>query len=68
MAVVKNTQREQVKNVLLRVSIPLPLMAEVKKTNKLCKENGFYFNIKPDVIAAVTKAVAEAKELVAGEK
>jgi hypothetical protein len=68
MAVIKNAKREQVKNVLLRISIPVPLMAEVKKTNKLCKDNGFYFNIKPDVVEALTKAVEEAKELVNSEK
>jgi hypothetical protein len=68
MAVIRKDQKEQIKNVLLRVSIPAPLMAEIKKTKKLCKDNGLYFDIKPDVIEAVVKAVEEAKELVSSEK
>lgn len=68
MAVVRNAQREQAKNVLLRVSIPMSLMAEIKKTSKLCREKGLYFNIKPDVIEAVTKAVEEARDLIDGGK
>jgi hypothetical protein len=68
MAVLKKDQKQQFRNVLLRVSIPAPLMAEVKKIKKLCNDNGFYFDIKPDVIGAVEKAVEEAKELVNSEK
>lgn len=68
MAVIRKDQKEGVKNVLLRISIPAQLMAEIKKTKKLCKDNGFYFDIKPDVIEAVAKAVEEAKELVNDEK
>jgi hypothetical protein len=68
MAVLKKDQKQQFRNVLLRVSIPAPLMAEVKKIKKLCNDNGFYFDIKPDVISAVEKAVEEAKELVNNEK
>jgi uncharacterized protein YcgL (UPF0745 family) len=43
-------------------------MAEIKKVKKLCQESGFYFDIKPDVISAVEKAVEEAKALVQKEK
>jgi hypothetical protein len=68
MTVLKKDQKQQFRNVLLRVSIPAPLMAEVKKIKKLCNDNGFYFDIKPDVIGAVEKAVEEAKELVNSEK
>ena len=68
MAVLRNDEKEQIRNVLLRVSIPAPLMAEIKKTKKLCRDNGFIFDIKPDVIDAVQKAVEEAKELVNKEK
>lgn len=68
MAVVRKEQKEEFKNVLLRVSIPAPLMNELKKTKKLCKDNGFVFEIRPDIIDAITKAVAEAKELVNNEK
>lgn len=68
MAVLKKEQKEEFKNVLLRVSIPAPLMNELKKTKKLCRDNGFVFEIKPDIIEAITKAVAEAKELVINEK
>jgi hypothetical protein len=68
MAVLKKDQKQQFRNVLLRVSIPAPLMAEIKRTKKLCIDNGFYFDIKPDVIGAVEKAVEEAKELVNSEK
>jgi hypothetical protein len=68
MAVLKKDQKQQFRNVLLRISIPAPLMAEIKKTKKLCTDNGFYFDIKPDIIGAVEKAVEEAKELVNSEK
>jgi hypothetical protein len=68
MAVFRKDQKEQIRNVLLRVSIPAPLMAEIKNTKKLCKDNGFYFDIKPDVIDAVDKAIKEAKEFVDREK
>lgn len=68
MAVVRKDQKEEIKNVLLRVSIPAPLMTEIKKTKKLCKDNGLLFDIKPDVIEALTKAVKEAKELAENEK
>jgi hypothetical protein len=68
MAILKKEEKQQFKNALLRVSIPAPLMAEIKKIKKLCNDNGFYFDIKPDVIRAVEKAVAEAKELIDNEK
>jgi hypothetical protein len=68
MAILKKDQKQQIRNVLLRVSIPGPLMAEIKKTKKLCNDNGFYFDIKPDIVGAVEKAVEEAKELVNSEK
>ncbi|HNY50126.1 MAG TPA: hypothetical protein PLV50_03390 [Smithella sp.] len=68
MAILKKEEKQQIKNVLLRVSVPAPLLAEVKKIKKLCNDNGFYFDIKPDVISAVEKAIAEAKELINSEK
>ena len=68
MAIIKKEQKEKSRNVLLRVSVPAPLMAEAKKMKKLCKENGYYFDVKPDVISAVEKAVEEAKALLQREK
>ncbi len=68
MAIIRKEQKEKSKNVLLRVSIPASLMAEIKKIKKLCKDTGFYFDIKPDVISAVEKAVEEAKALIQKEK
>jgi len=68
MTILKKEQKKQIGNVMLRVSIPAPLRAEIRKTKKICANNGFYFDIKPDVIGAVEKAVAEAKERVADEK
>ncbi len=68
MAILKKEQKQKNRNVLLRVSIPALLMAEMKKTRKLCTTNGFYFDIKPDVIGAIEKAVEEAKALVEGDK
>ncbi|KUG24175.1 hypothetical protein ASZ90_006024 [hydrocarbon metagenome] len=64
MAVFKKEQKQEFRNVLLRVSIPAPLMSEMKRIKKICNDNGFFFDIKPDVIAAVEKAVEEAKDLV----
>ena len=68
MADIKKEQKEKSRNVLLRVSVPAPLMTEIKKVKKLCKDNGFYFDIKPDVINAVEKALEEAKTMVQREK
>lgn len=68
MAILKKEQKQQNRNVLLRVSIPAPLRAEIRKTKKICTNNGFYFDIKPDVIGAVEKAVEEAKALVEADK
>ncbi len=68
MAVIRKDQKEQLKNVLLRVSIPAPLMSELKRTQKLCKDNKLYFDIKPDIIAALEKAIEEALEIVNSEK
>ena len=68
MAVIRKEQKEQMKKVLLRVSIPASLMSELKRTQKLCKENKLYFDIKPDVIAAIEKAIEEALEIVNAEK
>lgn len=68
MAVIRKEQKEQMKNVLLRVSIPASLMSELKRIKKLCKENKLYFDIKPDVVAAIEKAIQEALEIVNTEK
>jgi hypothetical protein len=68
MAVIRKEQKEQMKNVLLRVSIPASLMSELKKMKKLCKENKLFFDIKPDVIAAIEKAIEEALDIVNAEK
>jgi S-adenosylmethionine:tRNA-ribosyltransferase-isomerase (queuine synthetase) len=68
MAILKKEQKQEIRNVLLRVSIPASLMAEMRKTKKICTNNGFYFDIKPDVIVAVEKAVEEAKALVDSDK
>jgi len=68
MAIIREEQKEKSRNVLLRVSVPASLMAEIKKVKKLCKENGFYFDVKPDVISAVEKALEEAKAMVQKEK
>ena len=68
MAVIRKEQKERLKNVLLRVSIPAQLMSDFKKTQLLCKENKLYFDIKPDVIAAVEKAIEEALIIIDKEK
>lgn len=68
MAIIRKEQKEKSRNTLLRVSVPSNLMAEIKKVKKLCQESGFYFDIKPDVISAVEKAVEEAKAMVQKEK
>ncbi|HON58049.1 MAG TPA: hypothetical protein P5040_03100 [Smithella sp.] len=68
MAIIRKEQKEKSKNVLLRVSVPATLMAEIKKVKKICRETGFYFDIKPDVISAVEKALEEAKDLLQKEK
>jgi hypothetical protein len=68
MAVIRKDQKEKMKNVLLRVSVPASLMSELKRTQKLCKDNKLYFDIKPDVIAAIEKAIEEALEIVNAER
>jgi hypothetical protein len=68
MAIIRKEQKEKSKNVLLRVSVPATLMTEIKKMKKLCRETGFYFDIKPDIISAVENALEEAKDLLQKEK
>jgi hypothetical protein len=68
MAVIRKEQKIKSRNTLLRVSVPSTLIAEVNKVKKLCKDNGFYFDIKPDIISAVEKAIEEAKEMVQKDK
>ena len=68
MAIIRKEQKEKSRNVLLRVSVPAPLMSEIKKIKRLCKDTGFYFDIKPDVISAVEKAIEEAIALLQKEK
>jgi hypothetical protein len=68
MTILKKDLKKQIGNVMLRVSIPAPLRAEIRRTKKICANNGFYFDIKSDVIGAVEKAVAEAKERLDSEK
>ena len=68
MAIIRKEQKEKSKNVLLRVSVPATLMTEIKKMKKLCRETGFYFDIKPDIINAVENALEEAKDLLQKEK
>jgi type III secretory pathway lipoprotein EscJ len=68
MAIIRKEQKEKSRNVLLRVSVPAPLMAEIKKIKKLCKNSGYFFDIKPDVISAVEKAVEEANNQLQKEK
>jgi hypothetical protein len=68
MTVIRKEQKERLKNVLLRVSIPAQLMSELKKTQKLCRENKLYFDVKPDIIAAVEKAIEEALVIVSEER
>ncbi|MEN6473787.1 MAG: hypothetical protein ABFD81_07230 [Syntrophaceae bacterium] len=68
MAVIREDQKEKLRNALLRVSIPAALMADINKVKKMCKETGLYFDIKPDVIGAVEKAVEEAKAMAQKEK
>jgi hypothetical protein len=68
MAVIRKEQKDQLRNVLLRASIPASLLDELKKTKKLCKDNKLYFDIKPDIIAAIEKAIKEALDIVNAEK
>jgi len=68
MAIIRKEQKEKTRNVLLRVSVPAPLMAEIKRTKKLCRDSGFYFDVKPDIISAVEKALEEAKAALQKEK
>jgi hypothetical protein len=68
MAVIRKEQKEQMKNVLLRVSVPASLMGELKRVKKLCRENKLYFDIKPDIVAAIEKAIQEAVDAVNIEK
>ena len=57
MAVIRKEQKDKSRKALLRVSIPASLMSEINKVKRLCKDNGFYFDLKPDVISAVEKAI-----------
>lgn len=65
MAIKRIDDKDAGKTTLLRVTIPKSLMTDIRETKKLCKEHGFAFDIKPDVQAAIEKAIAEAKKTVA---
>ncbi len=64
MAVKRLDDKDATKTTILRVTIPKKLMSEIRETKKLCKEQGFAFDIKPDVQAAIEAAIAEAKKTV----
>ncbi|MBF0120148.1 MAG: hypothetical protein HQK79_15040 [Desulfobacterales bacterium] len=64
MAVRKIDEKEEEKTTILRVTIPKNLLEDIRKTKKLCKEKGLYFDIKPDVKYAIEKAIEEAKKAI----
>jgi hypothetical protein len=64
MAVKRIDDKSNENNIILRVTIPTTLMEDIRDTKALCKENGFVFDIKPDVKAAVENAIREARKAV----
>lgn len=68
MVVRKMDEAEDEKTTLLRVTIPKVLLEQIRETKKLCRENGFVFDIKPDVKKAIEAAIEEARRAVAREK
>ncbi len=64
MVVRKMEEMHEEKTTLLRVTIPRKLLEEIRETKKFCRENGFVFDIKPDVRKAIEKAVEEARRTV----
>ena len=67
MAIRRIDEIQDDKTTILRVTIPKSLLEEIRETKKLCKQNGFIFDIKPDVKMAIEKAIKEAKQKIAEE-
>ncbi len=65
MAIKRMDDKDASKTTILRVTVPKWLMVEIRETKKLCKDQGFAFDIKPDVAQAIEKAIAEAKKVLA---
>jgi len=61
MVVRKMDEEQDEKTTLLRVTIPKQLLEDLRKTKKLCRENGLVFDIKPDVRKALEDAIEEAR-------
>ncbi|MFP4477645.1 MAG: hypothetical protein ACLFOY_18950 [Desulfatibacillaceae bacterium] len=64
MAVKKIGEKQKEKTAILRITVPKRLLEEIRETKKVCKENGYSFDIKPDVQAAIEKAIAEARRVI----
>ena len=67
MAVRRIDEKREDKTTILRVTIPKTLLAEIRETKRLCKENGLVFDIKPDVREAIEKAIKEARKAITEE-
>ena len=65
MSVRRMDEKQEEKTTLLRVTIPKRLLDQIRETKRICKENGFFFDIKPDVRTALEKAIDEARRVVA---
>ena len=65
MAIRRADENKDEKTTILRVTIPKRLLDEIRETRKACSKQGFVFDIKPDVEAALERALLEAKKALA---
>jgi hypothetical protein len=64
MAIKRVDDRADDDTALLRVTIPKWLFEEVREVKRLCRRQGYAFDIKPDVRRALEEAVAEARKVI----
>ncbi len=62
MTIRRADEKKDEKTTILRVTIPKRLLEDIRETKKACAKHGFVFDIKPDVEAALERAVFEAKK------
>ena len=62
MAIRRADESKDEKTTILRVTIPKRLLEEIRETRRACSKAGFVFDIKPDVEAALERALFEARK------
>ncbi len=62
MAIRRAGEAKDEKAAVLRVTFPKRLLLDIRETRKACAERGLVFDIRPEVEAALTRALSDAKK------